>query len=323
MGKNSKIAWKDHTFNPWWGCTRVSAGCDSCYAEGVSKRFGFDVWGDKPRRFFGDNYWRGPLKWNAEAAAAGVRQRVFCGSMCDVFEDLPNSDRDEDARTRLFQMIEQTPSLTWMLLTKRPENMIRMAPHHWESGWPHNVWAMTTVENQEMAELRILELLRVPAVVRGLSCEPLLCQIDLYNDRRDWIGPIGRRGAIPVCRGIQWVIAGGESGPGARPMHPDWARSIRDQCRAASLPFFFKQWGEWIPSDQTMANGRPGNEALASESVETLKTQGRHHTWRRGKPAGPPYFGMNYSSRVGKKAAGRLLDGREWNEIPEAAATCR
>jgi protein gp37 len=244
MGENSAISWTDHTFNPWWGCARVSPGCQHCYAETFARRTGNDVWGQAaPRRFFGDKHWAEPLRWNARAEQAGVRARVFCASMADVFED-----RDDlvPERARLVDLIERTPWLDWLLLTKRPENVRDMVPGRWlwtatvingagaerVPRWPANVWVGTTVEDQTRAYERLPWLLELPTPVRFLSCEPLLGPVDLTW----WL------------HGIGWVIVGGESGPKHRPLNLDHARSLRDQCTAAGVPFFFKQVGGRTPT---------------------------------------------------------------------------
>lgn len=259
MGQNSSIEWTDHTFNPWWGCTKVSPGCTHCYAETLSHRYGHDIWGPrKSRRTFGAKHWQEPLRWHRLALEKGRRMRVFCASMADVFED---NRSIEDERQKLWFLIEETPMLDWLLLSKRPENMRTFAP--WRDAWPANAWAMTSVENQEVAEKRIPELVNVPAVVRGLSVEPLLGPVDLSP----WISE------------VQWVIVGGESGPNARPMHPDWVRQIRDQCKGTGVAFFFKQWGEWAPSDTSTPD-------------------------------------QHMMTRMGKKSAGRLLDGQLWEQLP-------
>lgn len=222
MGEETAIAWTDHTYNPWWGCVNVSPGCDHCYAETFAKRTGHDVWGkDSGRRFFGEKHWNEPLKWTG---------RVFCASMADVFE--MNHVLD-DERERLWSLIDATPHLTWQLLTKRPENVLRLAPDRWLEDWPAHVWLGTTVEDQVRANIRIPRLLNVPGVaVRFLSCEPLL-------------GPVVLSPWLNV--GIGWVIVGGESGPGHRPMDLDDARIIRLECAMAEVPFFFKQVGGRTP----------------------------------------------------------------------------
>lgn len=321
--KDSKIEWTHNTFNPWVGCTRVSPGCVNCYAETMmDKRWGKVEWGPQGQRIrTSDDYWKQPLKWNREAAAAGERRRVFCASLADVFEDKPDQRQELDAwRLSLFDLIYDTPSLDWLILTKRPENVKVMVPwmfHHPDfHGWPSNVWIGTSVENQEYADKRIPELLEIPAAVRFLSIEPLLGPVDLTSI--EWPDKGGHR--VDVLRGgywskdgllisarsaklgeprggfvnhsdmntIHWVIVGGESGPNARPMHPEWVRSIRDQCQEAGTPFFFKQWGEWVNDYEI---GVPGNSAMTFLEKKTLY-------------------------KVGKKRAGRLLDGREWNEFP-------
>lgn len=258
MGEITAIGWTDHTFNGWWGCQRVSPGCEHCYAETFSKRVGLKLWGPvSEHRKFGEKHWGEPRKWNAAAAKEGKRARVFCSSMADVFEDR----RDLDAeRAKLWPLIEETPWLDWQLLTKRPENMNRLAPASWRGGWPLNVWAGCTVEDQERAEKRVLWLLDVPAKVRFLSCEPLLEPVDLtcinmnraLNLPEDGLGPRIRLDALRghmagpddmLDERIGWVIVGGESGPGARPFHLAWARSIVEQCRAAGVACFVKQMG--------------------------------------------------------------------------------
>lgn len=278
MGENTKIEWAHHTFNPWWGCVKVSPACDHCYAESFAKRTGNAVWGkDAPRRFFGEKHWTEPYKWNREAEASGERKRVFCASMADVMED-----REDVAphREMLFLLIEQTPWLDWLLLTKRPQNFIRFLPALWLCKPQPNVWLMTTLESAEYT-WRVEALLNTPAAIRGLSMEPLL-------------GPV----YLQSLAALDWVIVGGESGPGARPMHPEWARGLRDQCQVARVPFFFKQWGEWSTTrNENSAYGEfhgPSawiDSCLCKEGTATLY-------------------------RNGKKLSGRELDGREWNEAP-------
>ena len=181
MAQTTGISWTDHTFNPWWGCVKVSPACTNCYAERDSKRYGHDVWGSSSRRrFFSEKHWQEPLKWNKKAAADGVRRRVFCASMADVFEVLPDGHPDAEqmtsSRDDLMVLICETPSLDWLLLTKRPEEMAR---YFSDRPVPDNVIAMTTAENQEWLDKRINHLLAVPARRRGLSLEPLLGPIRL------------------------------------------------------------------------------------------------------------------------------------------------
>jgi protein gp37 len=278
MAKDSKIEWTHHTFNPWWGCERVTPACKNCYAETWAHRLGMDLWRKgAPRRMLSDAYWRQPLTWNREAARAGRHARVFCASMADVFEDRRDLDKP---RERIWKLIAETPNLDWLLLTKRSHRVRHLTP--WGNVWPRNVWLGTTVENQRWAEKRIPQLLANPAAVHFLSCEPLLGPVDLAA----WMPGNGRE------RAIGWVIAGGESGHRARPMNPDWARLLRDQCQVHDVPFHFKQWGAWVVAE---------GEAEA----RMLRTIGSE-----GKPI--------KMVRLGKKQAGRLLDGRHWNEIPVA-----
>jgi protein gp37 len=186
------------------------------------------VWGVKAdRRFFGDKHWAEPLKWNTEAQAAGRRLRVFCASMADVFEDRSELNV---WREKLWTLIEATPQLDWLLLTKRPELVTRLV--RWGADWPHKVWLGTTVEDQESAEFRLTSLREVPAMIRFISAEPLLGPLTV----RPWLGST-----------INWVITGGESGPKARPSSPSWFRELLTQCIAERVPFHFKQWGDWVP----------------------------------------------------------------------------
>ncbi|MEX2015165.1 MAG: phage Gp37/Gp68 family protein, partial [Candidatus Hydrogenedentales bacterium] len=261
--------------NPWWGCTKVSPGCKHCYAETFAHRIGRDIWGAlAPRRFFGDAHWREPLKWNAEAKAAGARRRVFCASMADVFE---NRAELNPYRERLWQLIADTPALDWLLLTKRPERVRKCVP--WGDNWPANVWAGVTAENQRWAQARVPLLLELPAAVRFLSCEPLLGALDLSP----WLNG---------SRRVDWVIAGGESGHKARPMNPEWARKLRNQCLSASVPFHFKQWGHWRPDYASASPTR--RRVVVPDSA--------------GRPVS--------LVRLGKHAAGRELDGRTWDQLP-------
>lgn len=238
MGDTTEIAWTDHTFNPWWGCAKVSPACNNCYAENLAIRTGHDVWGkNADRRKLSERHWRRPLVWAKQAHAAGRPSLVFCASMADVFEDRPDV---ADERDDLFELIQETGDhLIWQLLTKRPENISRMVPGDWIDGieewsgfWPEHVWIGTTVEDQRRANERIPQLLEVDSeredpAVRFLSCEPLLEELDL----------------TPWLDSVDWVICGGESGPGHRPLDLDHARSLRDQCEAFGVPFFFKQVG--------------------------------------------------------------------------------
>jgi protein gp37 len=280
MAKDSRIEWTHHTFNPWWGCVKVSPGCKHCYAEAWAKRTGQDVWGpNAARRELSNAYWRQPLAWNAEVARIGKRRRVFCASMADVFEDR----RDLDVkRERLWKVIADTPNLDWLLLTKRPQNISRLAPYG--DRWPHNVWLGATAENQKWLDKRMAYLTALPARILFLSCEPLLGPLDLSH----WMER-ARRGE---SRMLHWVIAGGESGAYSRPMHPEWLTSLRDQCVDSGIRFHFKQWGNWRPVSPSQVNGYQ-TKTLHLSSGKTVPIV-----------------------NIGKKAAGRSLQGRTWDQVP-------
>ena len=378
MGENSNIEWTDHTFNPWRGCVEVHAGCDHCYAREWSKRnpAALGQWGDGAgenggvRVVAAESYWRGPRKWNRDAEAAGVRARVFCASMADVFEDwqgpMVNAKGDRlyvctegeytgnigdfpsgrlatmnDVRQRLFALIDATPWLDWILVTKRPENILRMWPM--TPGIPStcvkaggefaydrvtqlmyrpNVWLLTSVSDQATADEQIPELLRCSDLtpVLGISAEPLLGPIDVsrwllssdgFAYGGDDVGPIhwSDGGA-----GLGWVIAGGESGHGARPMHPSWVASLRNQCAELGTPFFFKQWGEWQPSFhfQTQFAHVPdatpviylADDGSTADNAAALEGKSR----------------VGLCVRVGKKRAGRTLFEETYSEFPAARA---
>lgn len=229
MAEHSAIEWTDATFNPWWGCVRVSPACARCYADTWARRFGLVLWdADGARRFFGNEHWRKPLKWNRDAERAGVPLKVFCASMADVFEDHTALPR---WRARLWTLIDETPWLRWQLLTKRPENVTAMVP--WHNEWPVNVWIGVSIENSRFT-FRADILREIPAAVRFVSAEPLLASLFL-SDRP-------KRQPLELD-GIQWVIAGGESGRGARPMDEAWARELRDATHGAGAAFFLKQLG--------------------------------------------------------------------------------
>lgn len=261
-----------YTFNAWWGCFKVSPGCKHCYAEGLAKRYGFPFWGPPettPRRLFiGHNHWTLPLKWNRLAKADGHRRSVFCASMSDVFEIHPDV---EPERQKLWPLIEETQWLNWLLLTKRPENILSLCP--WGSGeWPDNVWIGTSVEDQHWADIRIPLLLQVRAVVRFVSYEPALGPVDFthyltccpscgYPRPNRYADSCGYCEGYPQVRGLQWIICGGESGHEARPFDLDWARSTRDQCVKARVPFHFKQVGGlYHNSGGRLLNGRTWDE---------------------------------------------------------------
>lgn len=258
MGQNSSIEWTDHTLNLWWGCAHISPACDHCYADGQAHhhlpqgwlivgegrsqprqtRAGDpnrpEIWGpDAPRIFprAGSPVLKAPFKWNRIAAATGRRQRAFTSSMCDVFEqhrlDEVNAAMDRSRAEFFHEVIPRCPWVDFLLLTKRPHAIRKMVPKSWMDEWPRNVWVGTTVEDQQRARQRLPHLVQLGALVRFISAEPLLGPLDLSP----WIDE------------LDWVIAGGESGPQARPTEIDWVRSLRDQATAAGMPFLFKQWG--------------------------------------------------------------------------------
>lgn len=299
----TKIEWADFSWNPWVGCEKVSPACDHCYAEGWAKRSGNpELWNGDRRRTSAAN-WRQPRKWDREAAAAGERKRVFCASLADVFDN----QADPLWRAELWALIRECPNLDWLLLTKRPQNIRKMLPPNWWNGWP-NVWLGTTCENQEEANRRIPWLLLPPAAIRFLSCEPLLGPIDLNRIDASMLN-LGEIDALDheIAPGIDWVIAGGESGPGARPMHPAWARDLRDQCAEALIPFFFKQWGEWGPGQLIV--GKIGRFPAAD-----LGRNGwmKFDHFQSGDFEGPPPDVI----RLGKARAGRELDGQIHGAFP-------
>ncbi|AXF86677.1 hypothetical protein DTO96_102432 [Ephemeroptericola cinctiostellae] len=332
MAENSNIEWCDHTFNPWIGCTKVSPACDNCYAASFGNRFGIEWGSGKPRKRTSESNWNQPLRWNRQAELKQnawekfkgrhpgltdeqliergfikpVRPRMFCASLADVFDN----EVPSDWRADLFDLIGSTPHLDWLLLTKRIGNAQKMLNEYFPSGWGNwvdrypNIWLGATICNQEEADRDIPKLLKTPAAVRFLSIEPLLGQIDLNMSLGGtrWIG--GQRGCNGKTngehhhdercgRGIDWVIVGGESGKDARPMHSEWVRSLRDQCAEAGVPFFFKQWGEWIQRHDLQASN--------SECVGKL--------WHTFDPD-------SSVCRIGKKTAGRFLDGVEYSEYP-------
>ena len=347
MGDNTKIEWAHHTFNPWFGCQKVGPGCDHCYAEGWAKRSGLVQWGaGAERRRSSPANWQKPLKWNAEAERLGIRYRVFCASLADVFDNAVPADWRRD----LFDLIELTPHLDWLLVTKRIGNVPRLVrevrPQDWLAG-RSNVWLGITVVNQEEADRDIPKLLAVPARVRFLSMEPLLGAVDLRHlnkeretneidalqpwtweqeieawrgtsetwedDFEDWHGRTIGEVAGPCHNGIDWIVVGGESGPHARPFHPAWVRGLRDQCKTAGVPFLFKQHGEWLATefcDDDMA-------MIPSRRTVYVRPDGSFHDGADGIDF---FGGEEETAWVGKLAAGRVLDGKLHDEYPEVRA---
>lgn len=321
MGQNSHISWTDHTMNFWIGCTKVSPACTHCYASNetftrVQRSKGNELWGPKANRHrtaqttwnklltWNKNYewleceecsWRGHLKGMYHDGAYRcpnckglfthpTRQRVFVQSLSDICEIHPqilDSWRDEIA-----ELILQCTNLDFLFLTKHPQNFNELWLERFGGSVPEHVWVGTTVENQEYADKRIPELLKIDANTRFLSCEPLLGPVDLYG-----INGVYQDDELGVLEnGIHWVIVGGESGPKARPMNPEWARSLLAQCQEFDIPFHFKQWGEWTPDGRLAKGNTP---IVYSEQFPQ-----------------PLY-------KLGKKNTGRELDGKVYNGFPE------
>lgn len=265
MADKTLIAWCDHTFNVAWGCMKVSPGCKHCYADGLADRYGFKVWGPPattPRRTFGAAHWQEPRKWQRQAEAAGKIHRVFCSSMCDVFEDHPTVTGE---MARLWPLIRETPNLHWQLLTKRPERIAANLPADWGEGYP-NVWLGTSIENADYA-WRADHLRPIPASVRFISYEPAL-------------GPLA--GALDLT-GIDWVIYGGESGPAFRDHDIEWPRAMRDKCQAVGVAFFYKQSPARFTERGTTLDG----ETVRQYPTPRL-THGGPETTRRALPQAEP-----------------------------------
>lgn len=289
MSGITKIEWADKVWNPVTGCTKVSDGCRNCYAERMAERF----WKD---RQFSDvqchaDRLKQPLSWKKPA-------RVFVNSMSDLF----HLDVDKDFIGDVFRNMEKTPQHTFIILTKRPKEMLYWFNLMNAERYLPNVWLGVSVENQQTADERIPLLLKTPAAVRFVSCEPLLGPVDLSNNHPEYLWGQDSRDGETDQDPLDWVICGGESGPNARPMHPDWARSLRDQCQAAGVPFFFKQNGEWDALEKHPETS--GYENVGFFDLDSrfcypgVSSHGQHMV------------------RVGKKKAGRLLDGVEWNAFP-------
>lgn len=316
MGESTGISWTDHTHNEWIGCDKTSPGCKNCYAENatptrVFRAKGLEVWGpakSTPRNLTSKANRRKPFAWNRAALKDGVRRRVFCSSLSDVFEDHPSLPA---WRADLWKTIEACDGLDWQLLTKRPENITRMVPPAWLDKWPAHVWIGTTVEDQKRAEERIPHLLSVPAAVRFLSCEPLLEAVDL----RDHLGsrcvfnifghsPSSCSNEAHYRIGISWVIVGGESGTKAREFDLAWPQDIVRQCNGANVPVWVKQAGD-----------NPVDSAL----VDIFAPDGtRHYT----RPFGDPDVdealkttGYTVQIHRPKYKAHHGADMREWPEF--------
>jgi protein gp37 len=237
MAENSKIEWCDHTVNFVIGCTKVSEGCLHCYAEALDRRYqwnGGTHWGENTPRYVRPKALADCLRLNRKAVGANRNDKVFINSLSDTFE---GRDDLEEARAALWAAIAMCHHLTFLLLTKRPENVLKMVPEQWRAKLPDNIWVGTTAETQQRAGERIPELLKIPAKIHFLSVEPMLEEIDIQRAM-----PLPSPGEeIDLCNYIHWVICGGESGQKKRPFDCEWARSMRDQCQAAGVAYFFKQ----------------------------------------------------------------------------------
>ncbi|MEN6414356.1 MAG: phage Gp37/Gp68 family protein [Veillonellales bacterium] len=316
MGK-SKIEWCDRTWSPVTGCTKVSPGCQNCYAERMSKRFG-EKWGlpkDDPFKVtVHHDRLDQPLHWTKPS-------KIFVCSMADLFHD----DVSFNFIHEIWDIMKACPQHTFLILTKRPKKMKETLERiyslerlGWAKGFWNHVWLGVTAENQEQADKRIPILLQIPAAKRFVSVEPMLGTVNLNR----YIMPSQKaKGTLfnaPIelsgkdladlvgFHSLDWIICGGESGPGARPVHPDWVRSLRDQCKMSGTAFLFKQWGEWAQV------GECGNESDDAEFYN------KHNTQRINHNGGMGYHGAGsiYVQHIGKKKAGRLLDGQLWDEYP-------
>jgi protein gp37 len=346
MGSKTAIEWTDSTWNPLRGCSRVSEGCRNCYAEKVAGRFsgaGLPYEG-LARMVNGHAQWTGkvdlvekhlddPLKWKEP-------RRIFVNSMSDLFHPSV-SDEWIDS---IFSVMARCPQHTFQVLTKRPSRMLRYLSGaemsirddiKYEQAaetmrWPlPNVWLGVSVENQKAADERIPLLLQTPAAVRFASCEPLLEAVRLDRIGEEPEGYLNAMAAVVHCdgrgtksiTGIDWVICGGESGPDARPIHPDWARGLRDQCKAVGTPFFFKQWGEWGPSKMQHIHSqeKAGHLVPMTTICSSPKSEvGKVSYWAYPSVVAKGNWGLvERMERVGKKAAGSLLDGVEHKAFPE------
>lgn len=348
MADNTKIEWTDATWTPVKGCTRKSPGCVNCYAEIMAARFSQPgQWGealasivDTPKGK--DHRWTGNVRFDEAELLKPLRwkkpRRIFVCSTSDLFhESVPDEWID-----RVFAVMALCPQHTFQVLTKRADRMrdylqardgmgkaeicraINMIPAKMGNrrgalSMPlPNVWLGVSVEDQARADERIPALIATPAAVRWLSCEPLQGPLDLCKvyATKDLDGVYLHDAPI---LDLDWIVAGGESGPGARPMHPDWARSLRDQCQLAGVPFFFKQWGNWLPGEvytETVDGTTHGGLSRFPDSPIPGETYpGKLSHWWEGSDSFTP---GPISVQIGKKAAGRLLDGREWNEVPTA-----
>jgi protein gp37 len=259
LAETTKISWTDSTFNPWIGCTNVSPGCERCYAEAQNKRYGRTEWGPHGDRRRTKASWRNPVKWQAHARdfqqEHGRRQRVFCASLADVFDNQAPAEWRED----LFALIRQCPDLDWQLLTKRPRNVAKFLPPDWGDGYP-NVWLGITAESQAYYDQRWPILARTPAFVRFISYEPAIGPLRIATAKPDFVPAVA-----------DWLICGGESGPGARAMLPQWARDIRQDCERLGIAFFLKQFGTYASNPLVAERGLSARDARERDPEDAGK----------------------------------------------------
>lgn len=309
----TKIEWAEAVWNPITGCTKVSPGCANCYAERMAKRLqamgivGYD------NVIKSNGNWTGHVNFMMSKLEEPLRwkkpRKIFVNSMSDLFHE----KIDELPLDMIWDIMERASQHVFLILTKRA---YRMAKYIFSRGdvLP-NVWLGVSVEDQRRADERIPWLLQTPAAVRFVSAMPLLGPVDIasYLRRMKWTNRVpGRAEVTEIIPRLDWVICGGESGPGARPMHPDWARSLRDQCQAAGVPFLFKQWGAWALKDSVK-----GLSAVKDFGVLSPEGDWYHlHTGWNGRPEDPD-TGEAYMINAGKHRAGRFLDGKLWDEYPD------
>jgi protein gp37 len=301
MARDSNIEWCEHTFNPWVGCQSVSPACAHCYAEVWAKRAGRDVFGPHAaRQRTAPSTWAEPLKWNAEAVATKTRPFVFCASLADVFDN----QVDPSWRADLFELIAACDELQWLLLTKRPQNIVRMVEKTKVSHPSRNISLGASIALPDEVERNASALIEAANALGSafafVSYEPALA--DIAAELRPWL-------TKPGHGGIEWVIAGGESGPNARPVHPEWLRHMRDVCGDTGARFLFKQWGEWLPVEAVEGPHKP----LCAMTYDGRVAEG---STSPADPEDEAYWTTWIFEKVGKKAAGRLLDGRLWDERP-------
>lgn len=340
MAAKTGISWADSTANLWIGCVEVTPACDHCYARELAERYGWTTWGGP--RVYCKAGWALARKFQRAAnrhvvqgglvggvdPELGRRRRVFVNSLSDFFDN----HKTVTWRDEAWQLFRECPDVIFMLLTKRPENIRKMLPADWGDGWD-NVWIGTTVEDQKRAEHRVPHLLNIPAVMRFLSLEPLLGDVDLRSIRvRDpaggfllldalagYVRPFDRKEPIggEVVNRIGWVVAGGESGAKARISNPRWFCRLRDDCAQTSIPFHFKQWGEWLfsgPGLSAIIGGVERRMSIASVRIEWGGATGdKIYSGARlyQFPDGPVMV------RAGTKRAGHMLAGREHLDFPQ------